>query len=751
MDAFRTGRVEPRLTVVVGDSHGVGSSSVALDAAHYLSYRGWCPGGVVWVPANFSGESLFQRIGRALGMLDDASSGTSIEGLVLASLVRCSQRTLLVLDGLQSFNVHGCSCLSGGTVCHSAVCVDDAACVSRILRASEQLVVLATTTRGDDGDVHSVDVASKWTFEPPASGGSAMSLVPEEPGATLASGSLAWLSPRSMHVLVSSLSPKESFFTLQHMISRRHVVRWGAVPTFAEWCWMLLLSNAAASAQLRFRMPVAGGSKHALPGPAREIMSSESVFSFLRRFSDAELRTPGILGFNTPALFEQLEEAHRDSSLECPIGWDSRPIYPWDAGHVILDLKGNLAALSLFADRVQDTRLFHVPAGVARACADEAVAPASFRRSTYAAPPPLTAADRAALWPALSLGDSSGASTAPLAMPPLLRDSAALLPPGTAAAARAPAGEDSVAVPPPPLVAPRLAAFPTDVGDPTPVCHAETVTPAPSIPAVATTSAAAIAVGSVRASGGSACGGSARGPRPPPSSASAPPSPSLDDLLDLSASKADAIAALRAVRRDGAFVILGSERRASEGGLKLMFLTAAGSPPTLKPRLLRIDCVSGPRALAAGLSADGVGGSASGGSGRLYRVVTGTEEDPSGTPGPIMAVPAPHSQAAGGSASVGHGPTGSHDANRIPVSTSAELNSASGDACTLACPGFRVGATGTGSGTGTAGGYSLGALLAGLSSLREAVVVRPPPGGAARTVVPKSTLVALLQADTRYT
>ena len=130
-----------------------------------------------------------------------------------------------------------------------------------------------------------------------------------------------------------------------------------------------------------------------------------------------------------------------------------------------------------------------------------------------------------------------------------------------------------------------------------------------------------------------------------------------------------------------------------------------------------------------------------------------------------MAVPAPHSQAASGSASVGHGPTdtgcGIHGVNMnagLLVASPRQLHPGTAEEGIAVSTSELTPATASGSGAantltsqgGTAGGYSLGALLAGLSSLREAVVVRPPPGGAARTVVPKSALVALLLADVRY-
>lgn len=107
-----------RTVVVAGEAHGVGSSFVALHAAHHLRERSCFPGGIVWVPP--SEESLLQRVGSAIGLTAAVLAASGDDALpVLERLRACTRRLLIVLD-----NVEPCSCflrtLRGGDSDNSA-------------------------------------------------------------------------------------------------------------------------------------------------------------------------------------------------------------------------------------------------------------------------------------------------------------------------------------------------------------------------------------------------------------------------------------------------------------------------------------------------------------------------------------------------------------------------------------------------------------------------------------------------------
>ena len=65
------------MVIVVGDAHGVGSSTIALDAAHHMSERGLFPGGSIWISSaevRNDGQplTLLQRVGLAIGMWNES-------------------------------------------------------------------------------------------------------------------------------------------------------------------------------------------------------------------------------------------------------------------------------------------------------------------------------------------------------------------------------------------------------------------------------------------------------------------------------------------------------------------------------------------------------------------------------------------------------------------------------------------------------------------------------------------------------
>jgi len=143
VDAFRKGTT--RLVALVGEATGVGSSTVALDAAHCMLQRGWFPGGAVWVSATgapHDSSTVLRRVGLAIGLGLQKVDLVCDEDYVIHELASCSKRTLFILDGLSSCNRDGCVCLSGGGPCAST-CTQEAHSVARLLRASDHVCVLA--------------------------------------------------------------------------------------------------------------------------------------------------------------------------------------------------------------------------------------------------------------------------------------------------------------------------------------------------------------------------------------------------------------------------------------------------------------------------------------------------------------------------------------------------------------------------------------------------------------------------------
>ena len=151
--AFQTEGFRSRLVVVAGDAHGVGSSFVALHAAHHLRERSSFPGGIMWVPPA-EGVPLLESVGRAIG-IGPLPPGPEFTAAALQRLRGCKRRLLVVLD-----NVECCACLSralcGGDDDGGAAAAPDvsepccAACafqdLRQVLGASDHLHALVATT-----------------------------------------------------------------------------------------------------------------------------------------------------------------------------------------------------------------------------------------------------------------------------------------------------------------------------------------------------------------------------------------------------------------------------------------------------------------------------------------------------------------------------------------------------------------------------------------------------------------------------
>lgn len=151
--AFQTEGFRSRLVVVAGDAHGVGSSFVALHAAHHLRERSSFPGGIVWVPPA-DGVPLLECVGRAIG-IGPLPPGPEFTAAALQRLRGSKRRLLVVLD-----NVACCACLSralcGGDDDGGAAAAPDASepcCAScafqdlrQVLGASDHLHALVATT-----------------------------------------------------------------------------------------------------------------------------------------------------------------------------------------------------------------------------------------------------------------------------------------------------------------------------------------------------------------------------------------------------------------------------------------------------------------------------------------------------------------------------------------------------------------------------------------------------------------------------
>jgi len=290
-------------------------------------------------------------------------------------------------------------------------------------------------------------------------------------------------------------------------------------------------------------------SAHRVSDPA----IGESVFSFLRKFSDTELRTPGILGFNTGYMSNQLVHSIRipGIDLESPIGSEVHQFHP-SHSEFIQSLHGNLGAISLFAEVVRDKRLFHVPISAARTCAEAA---ASMLRPAYTSPPPLPAGALADLWPPVAhLRHSASSAT---------------------------------------TISQQLS---TEGDDPVPVLllrgsSVHTVhTPDVLVPSVMRSELGATKISMELSPGKILSHAAPRGP----SASAAPevlcvPRVSLDQIIDMTATKSDVEATLcrMPVPREGQFVLWGSQQR--EGGLTASYLKKDVATGSFKVHHLRID------------------------------------------------------------------------------------------------------------------------------------------------------------------
>lgn len=499
--AFQTEGYRFRAVVVSGEAHGVGSSFVALHAAHHLRERSCFPGGVVWVPPA-EGLSLLQRVGRAIGAPASVSEGDVSP--MRMRLRGCPRRLLLVLD-----NVEACSCFvrairgydeggssSGSTsappvVC-SAVCTTSA--LRELLGASDTIHALIVTTDDATSDVSprlyppappdpAQGAPPPVMHAPPYAGAgspavSAASSLPTYAGcgsevATPAASPPPPPPPSLLSLRAAGSAPKLSVFEgsesdgglffgggarprVIRVSRRRHEPRYrGRDDSDSFWTALRLLFErrlrvpaAALKGEVAWLALLDAAARRCPGGIGGAVRPSHSLLEHLDEPSTPRAALAAVLGDTAPSELDTLRGSlmRADPPPALPRALrgasDAAILEQFESSTLTLDLGGSMRAIDAFVLAAAARRLYHLPMHTARLCAAEAAG----ARSSFLAPP-LDAAGQAVAFGLLPSprGPLSPGAASPTAHALLLSDgpafhSGAQAPAAPAAAPPAPAG-----------------------------------------------------------------------------------------------------------------------------------------------------------------------------------------------------------------------------------------------------------------------------------------------------------------------